>query len=154
MLAIISKATADFEIIESDLHFKKIAASLSDVSAFYPEFKSWLYFTFRAGMFVGERKVLVAHSDGNIAGLSLLKNSISEKKICTFYVLPEYRYEGIGRSLMHKSMQTLGHSDIGISVSEERNDELSPLLRSCGFSLDSVLSGHYRSEKSEFFYNL
>lgn len=154
VLAIISKATADFEIIESDLHFKKIAASLSDVGSYYPEFKSWLYFTFRAGIFVGERKILVAHSDGDIAGLALLKNSSSEKKICTFYVLPEYREDGIGRSLMHEAMQTLGHSDIGISVSEERNSELSPLLRSCGFSLTSVMPGHYRSEKSEFFYNL
>jgi ribosomal protein S18 acetylase RimI-like enzyme len=154
VLAIISKATADFEIIESDLHFKKIAASLADVSAYYPEFKSWLYFTFRAGIYVGERKILVAHSDGDIAGLALLKNSISEKKICTFYVLPEYRDDGVGRSLMHKSLQTLGHNDIGISVSEERHSELSPLLRSCGFSLDSVLPGRYRNEKSEFFYQL
>lgn len=152
MLAIISKAHADFEIIESDLHFKEIAASLANVSEYYPEFKSWLYFTFRAGLHKQERKILVAHSNGQIAGLSLLKNAFDEKKICTFYVLPEHREDGLGRKLMQESLRILGHRDLGISVCEERNGELSPLLRSCGFSLESIVSGHYRANKDEFFY--
>lgn len=154
MLAIISKAKFDFEIIEGDFPIKEIAASLADVGSLYPEFKSWLYFTFRAGMINNQRKIIVAHHDGQVAGLSLLKKNTEEKKICTFYVRPEFRGYGLGTDLMSESLGVLGHNDIGITVSEERHDELYPLLSASGFTLVSVKSDHYRNGKDEMFYNL
>ncbi|HEC1609922.1 GNAT family N-acetyltransferase [Pseudomonas aeruginosa] len=154
VLAIISKANFDLEIIEGELPTKEIAASLADVGSLYPGFKSWLYFTFRAGMNKNQRKIIIAHRNGIIAGLSLLKKTTEEKKICTFYVLPEYRGYGLGGELMNESVRHLDHKDIGITVSEERHNELSPLLISSGFTLESIKPGHYRNGKDEIFYKL
>lgn len=154
MLAIISKATFDFEIIERDLPAKEIAASLADVGSLYPGFKNWLYFTFRAGLINNQRKIIVAHQNGEVAGISLLKKTIEEKKICTFYVLPEFRGYGLGCDLMSESLRILDHSDIGITVSEERHGELSPLLSASGFTLMKVNPDYYRNGKDEIFYKL
>ncbi|NBA84044.1 GNAT family N-acetyltransferase [Pseudomonas putida] len=154
MLAKISKAKFDFEIIESNLPVKEIAVSLADVGLLYPGFKNWLYFTFRAGMINNQRKIIVAHQNGEVAGLSLLKNTVEEKKICTFYVLPEFRGYGLGGDLMSKSLQILDRNGIEITVSEERHEELSPLLSSSGFTLVSVKSDYYRNGKDEIFYKL
>ncbi|MEX5686642.1 GNAT family N-acetyltransferase [Pseudomonas silesiensis] len=154
MLAIISKAKLDFEIIEGDFPIKGIAASLADAGSLYPGFKSWLYFTFRAGMINNQRKIIVAHHNGEVAGLSLIKKNLEEKKICTFYVRPEFRGCGLGGELMSESLRILDHNDIGITVSEERNDELYPLLNSSGFTVVSKKSDYYRSGKAEIFYSL
>lgn len=154
MLAIISKAKFDFEIIEGNLPVKEIAASLADVGLLYPGFKNWLYFTFRSGMINNQRKVIVVHHNGEVAGLSLLKNTIEEKKICTFYVLPEFRGYGLGGELMSESLRILDHNGVEITVSEERHDELSPLLSASGFTLMAVKPDYYRNGKEEIFYKL
>nr|WP_237617462.1 GNAT family N-acetyltransferase [Pseudomonas putida] len=105
-------------------------------------------------MINNQRKIIVAHQNGEVAGLSLLKNTVEEKKICTFYVLPEFRGYGLGGDLMSKSLQILDRNGIEITVSEERHEELSPLLSSSGFTLVSVKSDYYRNGKDEIFYKL
>jgi len=134
--------------------FSLLADALSDVSPHYPNFKEWLYFTFRKEMLQGLRTIVIARQQGVCAGLSLLKNAPSEKKICTFYVLPSYRGIGVGTQLMDFSTSYLGNADINITVSEERNPDLYPLLRKKGFSLESHVKGFYREDVDEYFYSL
>lgn len=154
MLALISKPKFDFEILKSgDLHFSEVAAVLSDVGQYYPNFKEWLYFTFRSGMNSNERKILVAHDGGSMSGLALLKDTAGEKKICTFFILPEYRGQSLGMELMRRSLLELAERNIFITVAEERQKELSPILVASGFTLDSTLANHYRKERTEFFYS-
>lgn len=135
-------------------NFKTVASQLKDVAPLYPHFKSWLYFTFKPGFERGLRSIISARIDGRLAGLALLKNDAIEKKICTFFVLPEFREQGIGSKLMKESLAFLDSSETFISVSEERDSELFPLLSSNGFRCSSRITGYYRKDKYESFYKL
>jgi GNAT superfamily N-acetyltransferase len=100
-----------------------------------------------------ERKILVAHDGGSMSGLALLKDTADEKKICTFFILPEYRGQNLGKELMQRSLRELAERDISITVAEERREELSPILVANGFTLEKKVVNHYRKERTEFFYS-
>jgi len=87
------------------------------------------------------------------AGVALLKKSDLERKICTFYIFPDYRCKGVGARLMADSISFLGEKRIGISVSDRNLGQLGPLIGSNGFKLDAKLEGFYRAGVSEFFFS-
>lgn len=153
MTAIMSKPSFDFEVVESSrVNYPRIAKALSEVSPLYPGFRNWLYFIFRPGVSRGERKILIAYCGGNLSAISLLKDTQEEKKICTFYVLPEYRFRGLSSILMDRSLAELSDKEVAITVSEERNCDLERILLSNGFSLSEKRISVYRDDKAEFFY--
>lgn len=153
MLTLISKPKINFEMLESDsIHLGKIVKSLSDLEEFYPGFKEWVCFKFRRGLYLNERRIVLACCDNEIAGLALLKDTACEKKVCTFFVSPAFREQSVGSLLMLKSLDVLGPGLINITVSEERNLELSRILISNNFSLHDVVKGLYRDDKAEFIY--
>lgn len=154
MPAIISKPNFDFEIIESlDRNFLNIAAALSSVSPYYPNFKEWLFFNFNKGLRSGERKILLAHNGTDICAVSLLKLTDNENKICTFFVRPDFRERGLGRILMSRSLCELSGKSSIITVAEERHSELSPLLIESNFGLVEESLGIYRPGKLELIYS-
>lgn len=154
MFAIKVKSTPHFSVGAPDMNFKYIANHLAAVGKLYPDFKDWLYMTFRPGYLDGTRSMLICDHESQISGLALLKNDLSEKKICTFYVSPEFRGQGIGTELMKRSVQALGEREICITVPEERSLELYPTLNSSGFKVTAAVDGMYRSGKIENIYTL
>lgn len=132
------------------INYPLLKSFLSDVSCLYPEFESWLHFKVRRF----DRDIVIAHDGNQLAGVSILKNFGSERKICTFYVAPQFRGEMLGQALMTKSLQFLDSEETFITVSEERNDQLFPLLKSNGFKVQKVVPNLYREGKNEFFYSL
>jgi ribosomal protein S18 acetylase RimI-like enzyme len=155
MIALNSKSKVFFELLEcKNVEFSDLAESLSTVGAYYPNFKNWLYFTFRKEMIEGKRSIVIARAGNKIAGWSLLKHSFDEKKICTFYISPSYRRTGVSHQLMDFSTSYLGDKDIKITVAEERNLDLYPLLESKGFSIENKVIGYYREDVAEYFYSL
>lgn len=144
-----------FEVcICNDVKFSALNQLLSDVEPLYPNFDSWMNFTFRRNINSGERSVLIAHNGDQLLGALLLKMTYDEHKICTFYVHPQYRGLYLGSKLMDLALLTLDSDDVYITVSEERNRELSPLLLSKGFQLSNSINSLYRKGKIEYFYTL
>lgn len=140
-----------YEFIDSIDEVKDI---LDDIKHLYPNFDSWLKFRFQKGNLErGLRKILVARTAGCIAGVALLKKQNKERKICTFYVSPLFRSQGIGSQLMIQALNWLGTNKPLITVSEERKESLEPILIKFKFSLTKILSGCYRKNKFEYFYN-
>lgn len=135
----------------ADFNKFNVRSFLSQVSEFYPGFDAWLNFKFLRGLASGERKVLIIQDKGEIAGVSLIKISTEEKKICTFYISPIHTGRGFGTKLM---ADTLAHFEgsVDITVCEERNSELSCFLIKCGFNLVSTRVGCYRPQTTEYFY--
>lgn len=150
---VIIKPSVTFEV-SSKVEFPRLYRFLADVEPFYPNFKLWFNFTFRRNARAGERQVVLAHNGYEIVGTALLKKSSTENKICTFYVSPKYRGERVGHDLMELAISRLNSNDTQITVSTERNAELSPLLRSKGFSIYQSVDGLYRQGSTEHFYQL
>jgi len=150
---VLVKQHIDFEICNS-IDFSMLKHTLRDVSPLYPNFSVWFNFTFRRNILSGERNILIASDGDNILGVSLLKKTHNENKICTFYVPPEYRSMNIGKNLLDKSLSLLDNQNSIITVSDERHDELRPLLVSRGFELSKSVDSLYRKGSSENFYKL
>lgn len=134
---------------------KSLAKNLNSISCFYPGFKEWLYFTFQPGISTGQRKVLIFGNQDFTAGYSLLKLDTTETKICTFFILPEYRGHGIGHDFLSQTVKYCrDRSDmpIRISVSEEKKTSLDPLLLQNKFKIKSIKREVYRKNRKEFFY--
>lgn len=149
MTNVVCKSDLSIDLV-SPINYPLLKNFLSDVSSLYPEFDTW--FNFKVRRF--ERSVLLAHDGNQLAGVSILKNSGDEKKISTFYVAPHFRGKMFGQALMTKSLQVLDSAETFITVSEERNRELVPLLNSNGFKLQKIVPNLYRSGKDELFYSL
>lgn len=155
--AIWLKRQDKFDILIEDAlsaaHFSKLRmrSFLKPVSYLYPDFEAWLNFTFVRQMGEGKRQAIVAHDGNRIYGCALLKVSVEEEKICTFFVHPDAREQGLADDLMRLSLERFDRSPI-ISVSEERTQELQPLLKKHGFKIYNSVKDIYWPHKSEHFF--
>lgn len=144
-----------FEVCSyNNIKFSLLNKLLLDVAPLYPNFDSWINFTFRRNLSSGERHILIAHNGVQVIGTALLKKTHQESKICTFYIAPQYRGRNVGHELMDLALSTLDCHNTFITVSEERNEELLPLLSAKGFSISQSIAGFYRKESTEYFYKL
>lgn len=150
---VIVKKHINFEIYNS-VDLSLLNKYLKDIAPLYPNFNSWLNFRFRRNISSGERNIILATDGSNVLGLSLLKKSKVESKICTFYVPKEYRGMNIGKDLMSKSLSILDNQSSFITVADERHKELKPLLDSSGFKLIKSIDALYREDSTEHFYSL
>ena len=90
----------------------------------------------------GKRQAIVAHDGNQVYGCALLKVSSDENKICTFFVHPDVREQGLGDDIMCLSLKHFGNCPI-ISVSDNRTVELQPLLKKHGFKIYSSVKDMY-----------
>lgn len=146
--------------ISNAREFSKLGlrSTLAPVSQLYPNFSSWLNFKFIRNIQYGERKAIVAHDGNRILGVSLLKLTPNEKKICTLFVNENVRCVHsdmkIGSNLMERSLQLLNYDDVLITVCSEKNEELTPLLNKNSFVKVKVVQDLYNEGSSEYFYKL
>jgi ribosomal protein S18 acetylase RimI-like enzyme len=150
-LNILTKPGMTFEVV-SKMNFSALYLFLAEVAPLYPHFDAWFNFTFRRNVASGERQIALAHHGAHIIGAALLKKTPAEHKICTFYINSDYRNMNVGHDLMDLALATLNSDDAVITVSAERNAELSPLLTAKGFSIYQSMAGYYRQASTEHFY--
>ncbi|MGI1793983.1 GNAT family N-acetyltransferase [Acinetobacter variabilis] len=145
-----------YEIMSNDFEaLKFLRQDVEALSYLYPEIKKWYWNVFANGFLKAERKILLAkESSGQLAGFSLLKNDLFEKKICTFYILPEYRESGLGRKLLPIAISMVGEKNVGITVSESVDASLNPLLSLNGFEIERIEPDLYLPKTKEIIYKL
>jgi ribosomal protein S18 acetylase RimI-like enzyme len=153
IMSALVKVSFKYTVLEN-ANFKALGHFLNSVSPMYPDFSIWLNFTFRRGLSSGQRKIVLAHYGDQVVGVALLKKNTLESKICTFYIAPNFREMGIGGDLMDIALETLDSQSTLITVSDERQKQLAPLLSSRGFMLINSVDGLYRPSSSEHFYSL
>lgn len=118
----------------------------------YPNYKNWYEKTFLEGLKKGERGIIVALDGTKIVGCALIKNTSDEKKLCTLFVHPNYRRQGIGEQLLQTSIQKLGQNPL-VSVSQENRSFVDGLFRKFNFHLSAMKKGVYQPDSVECFFN-
>lgn len=126
---------------------------LSFLETEYPSFKVWFYFKVLPGIARGERTIILNKNLSEIAGISILKKSINENKICTLWVNKKYQAKGIGQNLLENSIEILKDGKPLISVSESRMGEFRPLLEKFNFSLKNSYLSIYKKDAFEYSFN-
>lgn len=152
MTTLIVKPSYKIVTASKNFDINKINVALKEVAPLYPDFENWFNNKFLPSFYMGKREILYVHKNDKLCGISLLKKTKEENKICTFYILSEARGRGLGNDLLDKSLEYLGREETVISVSNERITELYPMLSSKGFILDHCIEHLYRHENIEHFF--
>ena len=153
----------NFEIIKFSeiypLELKNIFSNfIKEKKLLYPKFEEWfnkilienLNFPNKREIFfcINKEKLLI-----NICGIMILKNYKEEKKICTLYVLENFRNKKIGSQMMKKSFEYLGTNKPFITIPEEEYLNFKVLLNKYNFIETKKIKNYYRKNKIEYFYN-
>lgn len=91
--------------------------------------------------------------DGLVNGFSILKNDDFEKKICTLFVSPDFRGNGIGTALLNRSLDLLGCDKPLITVSDDLLLSFIPLFSRYGFGNTESYVDRYRDGHIEYSFN-
>lgn len=94
----------------------------------YPEHCRHYYGKYVPGMFTGEREIIICYVEGRSAGIVILKKVAAECKICTLYVEPDYRRQGIATELLQQTFAWLGTTKPLIAIAEKRIDDFAGII--------------------------
>ena len=118
----------------------------------YPNYQSWYKNTFLEGLKKEERKILFAVEKGEVVGCALLKKTPREKKLCTLFVRPENRHQGVGQALLVQTIKELGQNPL-VSVSAKNMPGVHPLFQRFGFHISAKKQGVYLPDTMEYYFN-
>lgn len=130
---------------------------------YYPDFEQWYTKKVCNELKTEERNIYVAKHGNKFQALAITKHSGSRNcKICTFFVFPAYRKNGIGSALMSLSLENLKKNNpkkpVIITVPGERLNEsigdvsFSKLLNKYNFKLTQIAKNRYRSGHDEYIF--
>lgn len=134
--------------------FVSLKDFLSGMSCDYPHFDLWLD-KIQSQLDTEMRSVIVckSSSDDEILGVSILKKTSLENKICTLRVAHKCQRMHIGSRLMEMSLRILEDEKPLITVSEDHIVEFTTLLKHFGFVYKNKVKSLYIKGKYEYFYN-
>ena len=120
---------------------------LSDFRPTYPDFQQWLNGKVlpEVSKNPDQREVILPLSpDRKVAvGFAIVKNTFDEKKICSFYILPQYQHLGYGSTLMEECFRYLGTTTPLITMPERCKKLFEGLLRKYQCSLFPLLCNEH-----------
>lgn len=120
----------------------------------YPNYKNWFYNKQIKGCLELNRNIIfVRNKEGKIIGISSLKKTNDEKKICTLYILDSYRNKKIKNKLLKESFLYLETEKPLITISEENLKLFQKTIDEYNWELTEVIEGIYIDNKSEYCFN-
>ncbi|MBG0801484.1 GNAT family N-acetyltransferase [Methylocystis sp. H4A] len=128
-------------------------SALRRLECFYPGFENWYHTQVMPGLRLGTREAFLSYRENFLAGVAIVKRDPSETKLCTLWVVPEFRGLGIGRTLAASAFEWLGTNRPLFTVPEERIGEFDKLVSAWHFKRTQVIEGVYRSGKLEHVFN-
>lgn len=123
------------------------------ISNLYPDFSNWYWDKVVPGIILGDDKVIIAENNGNIIGVSMIKDG-NEKKIRAIRVNEKYQKKGYGLHLIDYSLKLLNESKPIASVADEMINEYSRMfINRYDFDMTHVYNGLYRKNHLEYEFN-
>ena len=120
----------------------------------YPKYFEWYWSKDIPRVFDGTGEIVVCTIDGNIAGVASLKKDSTERKICTFFVVKNYRGQHVATKMLEYIFDYLGTSKPLITITDYKVSSFKPILRKYDWKLTQIPSkGYYNSSSREFVYN-
>ncbi|WP_156180882.1 hypothetical protein [Desulfovibrio sp. TomC] len=129
-----------------------VGNNLSGIDQDYPEASWWFRSKVVPGLFSAQRSFLIFMCRQKVAGVTILKHSFDECKICTVKINKDFLRNGFGNVLVQNSLSLLGFSPVSISVSEKQVDRFRPILKRFNFELKYTKKSMYTKNTSEYFF--
>lgn len=112
----------------------------------YPEYYKWYYQKNLPRILAGNGETIFYLDGFQIVGLSMLKKSENESKICTFLINKEYHKRGYSKLILEDSYEYLGTERALITIPEKRLDEFSEIIESYGWVASETTNEYYSPE--------
>ena len=140
--------------MEQKLYYNYIYLFLMEANIQYPAFSVWYARLFPDELQLNpEREIIICERDYELAGVTILKSTKEESKICTMYVAEKYRHNGLGRRLLELSLEWLCDDKSVITLDKNKEPDFAGLLKCFGFVLQKKKMGMYSPGKTELIYN-
>ena len=147
-------------LLHDDKQIREVGEMLSFLRQDYPDFWRWYNNMILPGLTDGSRQVIVADDYGNrLAVAMILKNTPSEKKICTLCVFDEYKGHKIGTQFVKLAARRLGTQTPLITVSSRHLKEFEaffkrlPSRNQVHFVQAGSYEDYYRDGMTEYTFN-
>ena len=127
--------------------------TLIQLDSEYPHFKDWYYQKVKQGLLKGERDILFNFYEDSITGVTILKNTSCEKKICTLRVDKRFQKNGIGTSLLLDSFDYLNTQKPIITLNSAKEPQFKSLFTYFGFKKVEEYRNLYGFGSKEISYN-
>lgn len=127
--------------------------SIAPLEAVYPGFDAWFHCTVVPGLRDGSRKLFVGSAADRVAGVAIAKRTSSEQKLCTLWIAPGKRNEGLAKCLANEAFDWLGTTMPLFTVPDVRIAEFARLLDQWHFVQTQVVENMYRPASREFVFN-
>ena len=101
----------------------------------YPGYCQWYYGKNIPRIIKGEGEMIFYLDGFIVTGLSVMKKTLEELKICTLLVNPDYREQGISPLLLEDSFDYLGTSKPVITIAEKNLDPFSKIIDAYGWEV-------------------
>ena len=147
----ISNYIQDYPLFE--FYLDSIYMTLAQLDGEYPCFHEWYYKKVKNGLLDGTRDILVNFYKDYITGVSILKNTSFEKKICTLRVDKRFQKNGIGSSLLLDSFDHLDTQNPIITINSNKEKQFKSLFAHFGFEKAEEYMDFYNSGAKEISYN-
>lgn len=143
----------DFSIGNFNGKISTIIDILKPIKEYYPEYENWMESVVSQGIIDNTRCIRVLKNDNKIAGLSVLKKTDDEKKICSLFVDPEYRGEAWIYSIFTDSIEYLQTKSPLITIPNIIVKKYHGLIFTNKWKLTSKTPNRYTSGIVEYGFN-
>jgi len=127
---------------------------MDDISEEYRNFFLWYWKKVVPDILNGTREIFIATINKKIVGVAILKRKKDEKKICSIFVIKEQRNKGIATALLEKSFDYLKTNKPLISISENKLQQFSSIIKKYNWKQEQVLEkGYYNKTSREIVFN-
>ena len=112
----------------------------------YPEYYKWYYQKNLPRIITGNGEAIFYLDGFQIVGLSMLKKTEDESKICTLLITEDYRKKGYSKLILEDSYEYLGTEKPLITIPEKRLDEFSKIIKDYGWVVSETTDKYYSPE--------
>lgn len=145
-------AMTDLNNVHVTDFLRLLPSFLTSAANYYPDFCQWLG-KVENGIANGDRSMVMAWSEKHLAGLSILKHTEAENKICTFWIFRKFRHQGLASALLGLSLPFFRHDPL-ITIPDFKLEDFANLIIQKGFKQQAILPGLYSPHTSEYFFTI
>jgi len=120
----------------------------------YPKYLEWFCKKQIPGLFNGTREIVLYTIDNKVAGVAFLKKDSTESKLCTLFIVEEYRRMHIATKILEYSFKYLGTTKPLASINEFELPLFENIIKKYNWKLTQIKKkGYYNNFSREFVYN-
>lgn len=118
----------------------------------YPEYVEWFMQKHVPGIYSGKRDTIIVVYKNKLIGIANIKKE-TEKKICTLYFRPEFRYRRVGKLLVDRAIDLLESDKPLITIPSTSLGSFTNLIKRYQWELTDCIDDCYSMGVNEYIFN-